>query len=90
MSLDCNQSYHGSNSSPSFAKTAIIVTTFYADGLHRTVPRSYESKSDVLLLKNLPCQVNLTVWDLFLTDRTKNMNILPLLNTESNHVFGLW
>jgi hypothetical protein len=57
MSLDCGESYHGSNSSPSSAMLVIVVTTFCADGLRRSVPRAYVSKLDVLVLKNSPCQV---------------------------------
>ncbi len=90
MSLDCGGSYHGSNSSPSFAMTTIVVTTFHAGGLRRSAPRDYVRKSDVLVLKNSPCQVNLTIWDLFLKDRTDEINFLPLVTTESNHVLGLW
>jgi hypothetical protein len=44
MSLDCGESYHGSNSSPSSAMAVIVVTTFRADGLRRSVPRAYVSK----------------------------------------------
>jgi hypothetical protein len=88
--LDCGGSYHGSNSCPSFAMTTIVVTTFHADGLRRSVPRGYVRKSDVLVLKNSPCQVNLTIWALFLKDRTDKINVLPLVTTESNHVLGLW
>jgi hypothetical protein len=69
---------------------AIVVMTFHADGLRRSAPRSYLSKSDVLVLKKSPCQVHLAVWDLFLTDPTDNIKNLPLVKTESNHVFGLW
>jgi hypothetical protein len=32
MSLDYDESYHGSNSRPSFTKTAIVVTTFMPMG----------------------------------------------------------
>jgi hypothetical protein len=48
MSLDCSKSYHGSNSSPYFAMAVIVVTTLHADGLRRSVPRTYVSKLDVL------------------------------------------
>jgi hypothetical protein len=61
MSLDCGKSYHGSNSSPSFTMATIGVTTFHADGLRRSVSRAYVRKSDVLVLKNSPCQVDLAV-----------------------------
>jgi hypothetical protein len=39
MSLDYDESYHGSNSSPSFAMAAIVAMTFHnADGLHLSLP----------------------------------------------------
>jgi hypothetical protein len=67
----------------------IVVMTFHADGSRRSVPRAYVRKSDVDVVKNSPCQVDLVVWALFLTDRTDNINISPLITTESNHVLGL-
>jgi hypothetical protein len=73
ISSDCGESYDGSNSGPSFAMAAIVVMTFHADGSRRSVPRSYVRKSDVVVVKNSPCQVDLVVWALFLTDRTDNI-----------------
>jgi hypothetical protein len=69
--------------------TAIVVTTFHADGLRRSVPRGYVRKLYVLVLKNSPCQVDFAVWAQFLTDGIDNINILPLVTAESNHVLGL-
>jgi hypothetical protein len=89
MSLDCGESYHGSNRRPSFAMFAIVVTTFDADGLRRNVLETYVSKSYVLVVKNSPCQVDFTVWSQFLTDCTDSLAMLPLVTTESNHVLGL-
>jgi hypothetical protein len=88
ISLDCGGSYHGSNSSPSLAMASILVTTFCADGLHRSVPRSYVSKLTVLVLKNLAKSISLFGLN-FGTYCTDRCNILPLVTTESNPVLGL-
>jgi hypothetical protein len=37
---------------------AIVATTFHADGSRRSVPETYVSKSDVAVVKNSPCQVD--------------------------------
>jgi hypothetical protein len=68
---------------------AIVVATFHANGLGRSVPRAYVRKLDVLVVKNSPCQVNLVIWDIFLTDCTDRCNILSSVTTELNHVLGL-
>jgi hypothetical protein len=89
ISLDCGESYHGSNRSPLFAMASIVVTAFHADGLCRSVPRAYVRKLDVLVLKNSPCQVELVVWAQFCIDCTDRCDIFPLITNESNHVLGL-
>jgi hypothetical protein len=89
MSLDCGESNHGSNRRHSFTMFAIVVTTFDADELRRSVLETYVSKSDVLVVKNSPCQVDFAVCAQFPTDCIHKSNILPLVTTESNHVFGL-
>jgi hypothetical protein len=77
ISSDCGESYDGSNSSPSFAMAAIVVMTFRADGSRRSVPRAYVRKSDVVVVKNSPCQVDLVVWTLFPTDGIDRCDIFP-------------
>jgi hypothetical protein len=63
--------------------------TFHAYWLRRSVPEAYVSKSDVVVVKNSPCQADLIVWALFLTDCTDNIFFLPLVTTELNDVLGL-
>jgi hypothetical protein len=58
-------------------------------GYVENLPKAYISKLDVLVLKNSPCQVVLIIWAQFLTDFIDNINILPLVTTELNHVLGL-
>jgi hypothetical protein len=91
--LDCGESYHGSNSSPSFAMADIVATTFDADGLRRSVPEACVRKYVVVVVvvvvvKNSPCQVDLAVWDQFRTDFRDSLNIFPFVTTQSNHVLG--
>jgi hypothetical protein len=61
----------------------------HVNGLRRSVPRTYLSKLDVLVLKNSPYQANLAICALFLADHNDNMNILLQANNQSNHVLGL-
>jgi hypothetical protein len=60
-----------------------------ADGLRRSVLETYVRKSVVLVVENSPCQVDLAVCSLFVTGCNNSLAMLPLVTTESNHVFGL-
>jgi hypothetical protein len=63
---------------------AIVVMTFDADGLHRSVLETYLSKSVVVVVKNSPChQVDLVVWAQFRTDFRDSLAFLSLVNNQS-------